>query len=74
MSSQVYHFHIRDEGLTCYLARISNDVLHMSKHMVTYVEPFRTAYDVSLNDDSWSQDMFNLVSDSTSKTWERLDV
>ncbi|RZS05146.1 hypothetical protein BHM03_00035600 [Ensete ventricosum] len=27
-----------------------------------------------MNDDSWSQDMFDLVSGSTSKTWERLDA
>ncbi|ONK77894.1 uncharacterized protein A4U43_C02F12000 [Asparagus officinalis] len=34
----------------------------------------RTAYDVSLNDDSWGHDRFDVISGSTSKTWERLDA
>ena len=34
----------------------------------------RTAYDVSLTDDSWSQDVFNIVSGNTSTSWERLDA
>ena len=33
-----------------------------------------TAYDVSLTDDSWSQDVFNVVSGNTSTSWERLDA
>ncbi|KAH0466630.1 hypothetical protein IEQ34_003868 [Dendrobium chrysotoxum] len=33
-----------------------------------------TAYDVSLADDSWPQDIFEVVSGSTSKSWERLDA
>uniref|UniRef100_A0A8R7JUN7 Uncharacterized protein n=1 Tax=Triticum urartu TaxID=4572 RepID=A0A8R7JUN7_TRIUA len=32
-----------------------------------------TAYDVSLNDDSWPQEAFELVSGSTSKIVEKLD-
>jgi len=32
------------------------------------------AYDVTLNDDSWSQDMFDIVSGNTSVSWERLDA
>ncbi|KAL0331817.1 UNVERIFIED_CONTAM: hypothetical protein Scaly_2083200 [Sesamum calycinum] len=35
---------------------------------------FRTAYDVTLNDDSWSQDVFDIVSGNTSVSWERLDA
>ncbi|KAL8097580.1 hypothetical protein AgCh_030637 [Apium graveolens] len=35
---------------------------------------FRTAYDVSLNDDSWSNEYFNIVSGNTSTSWERLDA
>ncbi|MBA0726403.1 hypothetical protein Golax_002234 [Gossypium laxum] len=35
---------------------------------------FRTAYDVSLLDDSWPQDMFDIVSGNTSRSWERLDA
>ncbi|KAJ8479316.1 hypothetical protein OPV22_023043 [Ensete ventricosum] len=48
--------------------------------MATSDAPFMVAHKkgprrhmMCLNDDSWSQDMFDLVSDSTSKTWERLD-
>jgi hypothetical protein len=33
----------------------------------------RTAYDVSLNDDSWPQEAFELVSGSTSKIVEKLE-
>lgn len=31
------------------------------------------AYDVSLSDDSWSQEVFDVVSGNTSQSWERLD-
>ncbi|XP_020245387.1 uncharacterized protein LOC109823517 [Asparagus officinalis] len=34
----------------------------------------RTAYDVTLNDDSWGHDRFDIISGSTSETWERLDA
>ncbi|KAG5254334.1 translocon-associated protein [Salix suchowensis] len=33
-----------------------------------------TAYDVTLVDDHWPQDMFNGVSGNTSRSWERLDA
>ncbi|KAK8913777.1 hypothetical protein KSP39_PZI023445 [Platanthera zijinensis] len=33
-----------------------------------------TAYEVNLVDDGWPQDKFEIVSGSTSKTWERLDA
>ncbi|ONK58580.1 uncharacterized protein A4U43_C09F14530 [Asparagus officinalis] len=33
-----------------------------------------TAYDVTLNDDSWGHDRFDIISGSTSETWERLDA
>lgn len=33
----------------------------------------RTAYDVSINDDSWPKEAFELVSGEVSKTLERLD-
>ncbi|KAG9141928.1 hypothetical protein Leryth_009289 [Lithospermum erythrorhizon] len=32
------------------------------------------AYDVSLNDDNWSQDLFEAVGGNTSTSWERLDI
>ena len=34
----------------------------------------RTAYDVTLTDDSWSPDVFDVVSGNTSTSWERLDA
>ncbi|GKA23532.1 hypothetical protein Tco_0709565 [Tanacetum coccineum] len=34
----------------------------------------RTAYDVSLTDDGWTPEIFNLISGNTSTSWERLDV
>lgn len=35
---------------------------------------FRTAYDVSLYDDNWSEDVFVIVAGNTSMSWERLDA
>ncbi|KAF8013081.1 hypothetical protein BT93_I1068 [Corymbia citriodora subsp. variegata] len=32
------------------------------------------AYDVSLTDDSWSQEVFDVVNGNTSQSWERLDA
>ncbi|KAL3611815.1 hypothetical protein D5086_002835 [Populus alba] len=32
----------------------------------------RTAYDITLVDDHWPQDMFNVISGNTSQSWERL--
>ncbi|KAH0660886.1 hypothetical protein KY290_029602 [Solanum tuberosum] len=34
----------------------------------------QTAYDVSLYDDNWSQDVFEIVAGNTSMSWERLDA
>lgn len=34
----------------------------------------RTAFDVSLTDDSWTKDTFEIVSGNTSISWERLDA
>lgn len=34
----------------------------------------RTAYDVSLTDDSWPQDKFDVISGNISQSWERLDA
>ncbi|KAE9588860.1 hypothetical protein Lalb_Chr22g0360071 [Lupinus albus] len=33
-----------------------------------------TAYDISLVDDSWLNDAFNVIGGSTSKSWEKLDA
>ncbi|CAL9747947.1 unnamed protein product [Musa acuminata subsp. burmannicoides] len=56
------------------LTRLKSGVERVSVSIDLYNEGLSTAYDVSMNDDSWSQDMFDLVSGSTSKTWERLDA
>ncbi|MBA0758705.1 hypothetical protein Gotri_021678 [Gossypium trilobum] len=39
-----------------------------------YSLPFSTAYDVSLVDDSWPKDLFDIISGNTSNSWERLDA
>ncbi|KMT06872.1 hypothetical protein BVRB_6g152120 [Beta vulgaris subsp. vulgaris] len=39
-----------------------------------YNEGSATAYDVSLTDDTWPQDTFDLIEGKTSNSWERLDV
>ncbi|XP_072963069.1 uncharacterized protein [Typha angustifolia] len=56
------------------LSRPKSGVERVSVSIDLYNQGSATAYDVSLNDDSWSQDVFELVSGSTSKTWERLDA
>ncbi|CAD5180763.1 unnamed protein product [Musa acuminata subsp. malaccensis] len=56
------------------LTRLKSGVERVSVSIDLYNEGLSTAYDVSMNDDSWSQDMFDLVSGSSSKTWERLDA
>ncbi|CAL9100389.1 unnamed protein product [Musa textilis] len=56
------------------LTRLKSGVERVSVSIDLYNQGSSTAYDVSLNDDNWSQDMFDLVSDGTSKTWERLDA
>ncbi|XP_010929629.1 uncharacterized protein [Elaeis guineensis] len=55
-------------------ARLKTGVERVSVSIDLYNEGSTTAYDVSLSDDSWSQDMFELVSGDISKTWERLDA
>jgi len=39
---------------------------------MVYSYIYRTAYDITLVDDHWPQDMFNVVSGNTSQSWERL--
>nr|KAJ0188554.1 hypothetical protein LSAT_V11C900490290 [Lactuca sativa] len=35
---------------------------------------FRVAYYVSLSDDGWSPEIFDIISRNTSTSWEKLDV
>ncbi|XP_021762489.1 translocon-associated protein subunit beta-like [Chenopodium quinoa] len=39
-----------------------------------YNEGSATAYDVSLTDESWPEDAFDIIDGKTSNSWERLDV
>ncbi|KAJ3683275.1 hypothetical protein LUZ60_013502 [Juncus effusus] len=55
------------------LERLKSGAEQVSVSIELYNEGSTTAYDVSLNDDSWSQDVFELVSGTTTKTWEKLD-
>ncbi|CAL9081886.1 unnamed protein product [Musa textilis] len=55
------------------LTRLKSGVERVSVSIDLYNEGSSTAYDVTMNDDSWSQDVFDLVSGRTSKTWEKLD-
>eukprot|EP01018_Ginkgo_biloba_P033986 Gb_34781 [translate_table: standard] len=64
--------------LTLCFLHISNELLSVpcvKKLVETLLAPCRcTAYDVSLNDDSWPTDMFNLVSGNKSALWDKLDA
>ncbi|XP_074571032.1 uncharacterized protein LOC141827641 [Curcuma longa] len=56
------------------LTRLKSGVERVSVSIDLYNEGSSTAYDVSLKDDSWSQDKFELVSGNTSNTWEKFDA
>ncbi|KAF7801797.1 translocon-associated protein subunit beta [Senna tora] len=56
------------------LNRLKSGAERVSVTIDIYNQGSTTAYDVSLTDDSWPNDKFNVISGSTSKTWERLDA
>ncbi|KAK8479431.1 hypothetical protein V6N13_044220 [Hibiscus sabdariffa] len=56
------------------LHRLKTGAERLSVSIDIYNQGFSTAYDVSLVDDGWPQDMFDIVSGNTSKSWERLDA
>ncbi|KAM3253421.1 hypothetical protein P3L10_007491 [Capsicum annuum] len=56
------------------LTRLKPDLERLSISIDIYNEGSATAYDVSLYDDNWSQDIFEIVSGNTSMSWERLDA
>lgn len=56
------------------LARQKSGMERVSVTIDIYNQGSATAYDVSLSDDSWGHDRFDVTSGSTSKTWERLDA
>ncbi|GJN36412.1 hypothetical protein PR202_gb25270 [Eleusine coracana subsp. coracana] len=55
------------------LSRPSSGVERLAVTLDLYNQGAATAYDVSLNDDSWPQEAFEIVSGSTSKIVEKLD-
>ncbi|KAL0351188.1 UNVERIFIED_CONTAM: hypothetical protein Sradi_4268000 [Sesamum radiatum] len=56
------------------LTRLKSGSERVSVSIDIYNQGYATAYDVTLNDDSWSQDVFDIVSGNTSVSWERLDA
>ncbi|KAL6994514.1 hypothetical protein U1Q18_012616 [Sarracenia purpurea var. burkii] len=56
------------------LERIKPGIERVSVSIDIYNQGSATAYDVSLTDDSWSKDVFDIVSGNTSISWERLDA
>ncbi|OVA17411.1 Translocon-associated protein subunit beta [Macleaya cordata] len=56
------------------LNRLKSGAERVSVSIDIYNQGSATAYDVSLTDDAWAPEVFDLVSGNTSKSWERLDV
>ncbi|KAK6155347.1 hypothetical protein DH2020_009595 [Rehmannia glutinosa] len=56
------------------LTRLKSGSERVSVSIDVYNQGSATAYDVTLNDDSWSQEIFEVVSGNTSISWERLDA
>eukprot|EP00262_Sarcandra_glabra_P020700 TRINITY_DN8392_c0_g1_i1.p1 TRINITY_DN8392_c0_g1~~TRINITY_DN8392_c0_g1_i1.p1 ORF type:complete len:214 (+),score=30.56 TRINITY_DN8392_c0_g1_i1:71-643(+) len=56
------------------LSRPKSGAERVSVSIDIYNRGSATAYDVSLTDDSWAQDIFDLVTGNTSSSWERLDA
>lgn len=48
--------------------------IFVNVNLCCFLSSYRTAYDVSLTDNSWPLDAFDIVSGNTSKSWERLDA
>ncbi|XP_059639744.1 uncharacterized protein LOC132282140 [Cornus florida] len=56
------------------LTRLKAGVEQVSVSIDIYNQGSATAYDVSLTDNSWSEDIFDIVTGNTSMSWERLDA
>ncbi|XP_042500172.1 translocon-associated protein subunit beta-like [Macadamia integrifolia] len=56
------------------LNRLKSGAEKVSVSIDLYNQGTVTAYDVSLSDDSWTQDVFDLAGGNTSKSWERIDA
>jgi translocon-associated protein subunit beta len=56
------------------LTRLKSGSERVSVSIDIYNQGSSTAYDVSLNDNTWPRDTFTVVSGNTSQSWERLDA
>ncbi|KAF9622403.1 hypothetical protein IFM89_031206 [Coptis chinensis] len=56
------------------LNRLKSGSDQVSVSIDIYNQGSATAYDVSLTDDSWTPDVFDLLSGNISRTWERLNA
>ncbi|KAL9454458.1 hypothetical protein AB3S75_009951 [Citrus x aurantiifolia] len=56
------------------LKRLKSGAERISVSIDIYNQGTSTAYDVSLTDDSWPQDKFDVISGNISQSWERLDA
>ncbi|KAF4367704.1 hypothetical protein CsatB_021190 [Cannabis sativa] len=56
------------------LNRLKSGAERVSVSIDIYNQGSLTAYDVSLTDDSWPKDLFDIVSGNVSKSWEKLDA
>uniref|UniRef100_A0A5B7AUC5 Putative translocon-associated protein subunit beta-like n=1 Tax=Davidia involucrata TaxID=16924 RepID=A0A5B7AUC5_DAVIN len=56
------------------LTKLKSGAERVSVSIDIYNRGSATAYDVSLTDDSWAQNVFDFVNGNTSKSWERLDA
>ncbi|XP_073022349.1 uncharacterized protein [Primulina eburnea] len=54
--------------------KLNQNLERVSVSIDIYNSGSDTAYDVTLTDDSWAQEFFDIVTGNTSKSWERLDV
>jgi translocon-associated protein subunit beta len=56
------------------LTRLKSGSERVSVSIDIYNQGSSTAYDVSLNDNTWPRDTFTVVSGNTSQSWEKLDA
>ncbi|XP_050382213.1 uncharacterized protein LOC126799133 [Argentina anserina] len=56
------------------LNRLKSGAERVAVSIDIYNQGSSTAYDVSLSDESWPRDLFDIVSGNASKSWERLDA
>ncbi|XP_074317157.1 uncharacterized protein LOC141653332 [Silene latifolia] len=55
------------------ITKLSNGVERVSVNIDIYNQGYTTVYDISLVDDSWPAESFNVISGNFSRTWEILE-